>query len=81
MPRHRVALVVTLASAAVLAGAQACSPEASRTRGGGPGADVGNHSARNPQPATPPALGGAEPGLREPSRQPGSPPGGVPPRP
>lgn len=33
-------LLLALAVAATLAG---CSPEASRQRGGGPGADVGNH--------------------------------------
>jgi hypothetical protein len=34
----------------------ACSPEASRTREGGPGADVGNHSRNSPEPSTAPTL-------------------------
>jgi hypothetical protein len=42
-------LVLMLASVA-------CSPEATRTRGGGPGADVGNHSPNSPAPSTPPPL-------------------------
>jgi hypothetical protein len=49
-----------LAGAAVLwllVASQGCSPEASRTRGGGPGADIGNHSPLLPQPATPPPYG------------------------
>lgn len=29
----------------LLAATVACSPEAKRTRGGGPGADIGNHGA------------------------------------
>lgn len=38
--------------------ALACSPEATRTRNGGPGADVGNHSPSLPEPSTaPPAPG------------------------
>jgi hypothetical protein len=44
--------------AAVLATLIACSPEATRSRGGGPGADVGNHGPSLYQPATPPALPG-----------------------
>jgi hypothetical protein len=36
----------------------ACSPEASRTRGGGPGADIGNHGPSLYQPATPPPIPG-----------------------
>jgi hypothetical protein len=45
--------------AAILAvGVIACSPEATRTRSGGPGADIGNHSINLPQPSTPPALPG-----------------------
>jgi hypothetical protein len=35
-----------------------CSPEATRTRNGGPGADVGNHSPNSPSPSTPPPLPG-----------------------
>jgi hypothetical protein len=38
--------------------ALACSPEASRVRGGGPGADVGNYGPSLYQPSTPPALPG-----------------------
>lgn len=47
-----------LAALVVAAVLSACSPEASRTRGDGPGADVGNHSPALPQPSTPPALPG-----------------------
>ena len=52
---------MTRARLALLAGAlavtlAACSPEASRTRGGGPGADVGNYSINLPSPSTPPPL-------------------------
>jgi hypothetical protein len=48
---------VTLALlTAVLLGLLACSPEASRTRGGGPGADVGNHSRNAPEPSSAPTL-------------------------
>jgi hypothetical protein len=36
-----------------------CSPEATRVRNGGPGADIGNHSPSAPSPSTPPALPGA----------------------
>jgi hypothetical protein len=36
----------------------ACSPEASRVRNGGPGADVGNHSPNLPSPSTPPPMPG-----------------------
>jgi len=38
------AAIAALAVASTLAAA-ACSPEAGRTRGGGPGADTGNRSA------------------------------------
>jgi hypothetical protein len=48
----RLALVMTLL-VVVLAGLS-CSPEATRVRGGGPGADVGNHSPNLPAPATVP---------------------------
>ncbi|MDI3339963.1 MAG: hypothetical protein QJR03_05460 [Sphaerobacter sp.] len=41
MARGRVILAVVLTSLVLLAG---CGPEASRTRGGGPGADIGNRS-------------------------------------
>jgi hypothetical protein len=40
--------------ALVLVALTACSPEATRTRNGGPGADVGNHSRNSPEPSTPP---------------------------
>ena len=41
--------VLTLAGAMLLIGAGlGCSPEASRTQGGGPGADIGNHSQSPP---------------------------------
>jgi len=46
------ALLVAVA-ALVLANV-ACSPEAGRVRGGGPGADVGNHSNNSPEPSTAP---------------------------
>jgi len=36
------------------AGLVACSPEASRSRNSGPGADIGNHSSDMPQPSTAP---------------------------
>lgn len=39
--RHRLLLASTL----VLLLSLACSPEANRTRGGGPGADIGNNVA------------------------------------
>jgi hypothetical protein len=32
----------------LLLGGVGCSPEANRTQGGGPGADIGNHSASPP---------------------------------
>jgi len=50
--KHR-ALGAVLALLVVLS-IVACSPEAARTRGGGPGADVGNHSRQLPEPSTPP---------------------------
>jgi len=34
----------------------ACSPEATRTRNSGPGADIGNHSRNLPEPSVAPAL-------------------------
>jgi hypothetical protein len=37
----------------------ACSPEATRTRGGGPGADVGNYSRSLPEPSTAPPIPGS----------------------
>jgi len=38
----------------VLFSVAACSPEASRGRNGGPGADVGNHSPNSPEQSTAP---------------------------
>jgi len=49
------AAIFAVALAAAIFG---CSPEATRTRGGGPGADVGNHSPNSPSPATPPSAPG-----------------------
>ncbi|MBV9323955.1 MAG: hypothetical protein JO352_09240 [Chloroflexi bacterium] len=51
VPALLVALFLVVVSVA------GCSPEASRVRGGGPGADVGNHSPNLPAPSTPPAPG------------------------
>jgi hypothetical protein len=51
--------LATLLAAFLVAAGVACSPEASRTRNGGPGADIGNHSPNLPQPSTPPLLPGA----------------------
>jgi hypothetical protein len=42
----------------VVVGFIACSPEASRRRDGGPGADIGNHGPSLYVPATPPPLPG-----------------------
>jgi hypothetical protein len=50
--------VATLLAIMITAASVACSPEASRSRGDGPGADVGNHSPNLPQPSTPPPLPG-----------------------
>jgi hypothetical protein len=55
---NKPALAIVLA-ALVVAASVACSPEAARTRNGGPGADVGNHSRNLPEPSTaPPYPGG-----------------------
>jgi len=51
-------VVATILAALVAAALIACSPEATRVRGGGPGADVGNHSPNSPSPATPPPYAG-----------------------
>jgi hypothetical protein len=51
-------LLATVLAVAMVATIVACSPEASRVRNGGPGADVGNHSANSPSPSTPPPLPG-----------------------
>jgi hypothetical protein len=44
----------TLVAALLVAAVVACSPEATRTRNGGPGADIGNHSLNLPEPSKPP---------------------------
>jgi hypothetical protein len=49
----RRALAVALLVLSLL-GSAACSPEASRTRSSGPGADVGNHSRELPEQSTAP---------------------------
>lgn len=54
MKRLAVAILAAIMAVATVM----CSPEASRTRGDGPGADVGNHSPSLPSPSTPPALPG-----------------------
>jgi len=51
--------LTTLLAALLAAGVVACSPEATRTRGGGRGADVGNYSPDLPQPSTPPPVPGS----------------------
>jgi hypothetical protein len=48
--------VATLLAALLAAAVVACSPEATRVRNGGPGADIGNHSPNLPEPSTAPAL-------------------------
>jgi hypothetical protein len=48
-----LALTLLLVLAAV-----ACSPEATRVRGGGPGADVGNHVPGLATPSTAPPVPG-----------------------
>jgi len=53
----RRALAPILALLVVL-GMVACSPEASRTRSGGPGADVGNYSRNLPEQSTAPKPAG-----------------------
>ena len=71
MTRIRVALLVV--ACAALAGCT--SPETTRSRGGGPGADVGNrskdvkiHEGSEPYWKTPEHIAGAHPSL-EPARQ------------
>ena len=58
MPDRRRALAISLLMCGLLLAA--CSPEATRTRGGGPGADIGNrqtpaqiHGQINPYYETP----------------------------
>jgi hypothetical protein len=41
----------------LLAASVACSPEATRARNGGPGADIGNHSPNTPEQSTAPKVG------------------------
>jgi hypothetical protein len=50
-------LVWLLAVAVLLAASWACSPEASRSRNAGPGADIGNHSTNMPERSTAPKIG------------------------
>ena len=52
--RGRLALLAALLAVVLVA----CSPEAARSRGSGPGADIGNYSPSLPQPSTPPPLPG-----------------------
>ena len=54
MKRGRLALLAALLAVVLVA----CSPEAARSRGSGPGADIGNYSPSLPQPSTPPPLPG-----------------------
>jgi hypothetical protein len=49
---------VALLAACLVVTLVACSPEASRSRGSGRGADIGNYSLNLPQPSTPPPLPG-----------------------
>jgi hypothetical protein len=51
--------LAALLAALVVVTVLACSPEATRTRNGGPGADVGNHSRSLPEPSTPPPIPGS----------------------
>ena len=53
---HQPAFVLMLLAVFVAATLIACSPETTRTRNGGPGADIGNHSRSLPEPSTPPAI-------------------------
>ena len=56
-PKRSTRLLVALFGAVLVASSVvACSPEASRTRGGGPGADVGNHSRNLPEPSQAPKV-------------------------
>ena len=52
LDRLRVFLV---AVGLALLATTACSPEATRQRNGGPGADVGNHSRNLPEPSQAPS--------------------------
>ena len=52
---HRLVRRVLLALLLLL-GVVACSPEATRTRNAGPGADVGNHSDNLPEPSNAPKV-------------------------
>ncbi|MCA1644041.1 MAG: YgdI/YgdR family lipoprotein [Chloroflexi bacterium] len=54
--KRALAMLLAAVCAATLV---ACSPEAMRTRNGGPGADVGNHSRSLPEPSTAPPISGS----------------------
>ncbi len=54
--KHRA--MATLLALLVALGMVACSPEASRVRSGGPGADVGNHSRNLPEQSVAPKPAG-----------------------
>jgi hypothetical protein len=45
MAAHRIVEIMKAAAVISLIGAIACSPEATRSRDGGPGADIGNKDA------------------------------------
>jgi hypothetical protein len=75
--RHLRLAVLNLAAAAAAAAAACGSPEAARTRGGGPGADPGNrgrpvrmHDGSEPYHATPCLL--PKTGCEEPTAAPGA---------
>jgi hypothetical protein len=51
--------LATLLAASLAATVLACSPEATRTRNGGRGADVGNYSRSLPEPSTAPPIPGS----------------------
>jgi Spy/CpxP family protein refolding chaperone len=52
--KKAVLALATLLAATLVA----CSPEATRTRNGGPGADIGNYSRSLPEPSTAPPIPG-----------------------
>jgi hypothetical protein len=52
--RFRLSALLLAVTLAVVA-TSACSPEATRQRNGGPGADVGNHSRNIPEPSQAPS--------------------------
>ena len=49
--------LVGLLAVLMLAGSLACSPEATRSRNAGPGADIGNYSSNLPERSTAPKIG------------------------